>query len=136
MAWAVETYFHQDIKPLLPLMQEWTEREFSQYPYLWVPPQGSEIAREVGLIPDEPQSLVAVVKMGERVVGIAGGVVFDGRVVQAYFESLIPPHTPTFAQRLQDQGVDPSRMVHMVFFLTDPAYRADVSLIGLLYAEF
>jgi hypothetical protein len=111
-------------------MQEWTEREFGQYPYLWFPPAGSEIAREVGLIADESQSLVAVLQNEGRVVGIAGGVPFDGLHIQAYFHSL----NSSFGEKLRTQGVDPTRIFHMVFFLTDPVYR-DTS-VGMIYDTF
>ena len=133
--WELSAYSHHVIASILPLIQEWTETEFIQYPYFRSLAQG-EIFPLFALLADEPLSLVTLVKAQDKVIGIAGGVVLDCVSLQSFFEQSLMPTSLSFAQRLQMQGFDPSRIFYMAFFLTAPEYRNDTNLIALMYNQF
>jgi hypothetical protein len=119
----LSTYSTQQIEPLLPLLQEWGEREFIHYPYLWVPAK-EEIFEAYALLAREKNSLVAVVRNQGKIIGLAAGVPLDAGELQALFDEV------------QGQGFDPSQIFYMSLFLTAPEYRNDERLVELIFDKY
>ena len=132
----LSTYSADQIEPLLPVLQEWGECAFIQYPYLWVPAKG-EIFAAYTLLAREKKSLVAIVRNKGEIIGLAGGVPFDCEELQELFDE--DPQIPSdfsLRQKMKEQGFDATRMFYMSFFLTAPKYHNDENLVELIYNHF
>jgi hypothetical protein len=130
----LRTYDTEEIEPLLPLLQEWGESVFIQYPYLWVPVKG-EIFGAFALLAKEKNARVAVVQNQGKVVGLAAGVPFDAPMLQAIFDEDGQAESPLL-QRVEEQGFDPSRIFYMSFFVTSPEYYNHLQIIDLIYNSY
>ena len=134
----VDCYFGKEIENFLPLMQEWGEREYIHYPYLWVPPKG-EIFPAYALLAKEKETMIVVVTQKEKVVAIAAGISFDSKALQSMFDHLQPFLEQSLIERTKLAGIDPSKLFYMSCFLTAPEYRNEEKLVALVYkhcAEF
>jgi hypothetical protein len=128
----VSCYFGKQIEPLLPLMQEWGEREYIHYPYLWVPPK-DEIFPVYVLLAKENEAVLVVVKKQEQVVAIAAGMTFDSKALQSMFDYFQPSLEQSLVERTELAGIDPSKLFYMSCFLTAPEVRNDEKLVALVY---
>ena len=124
----LSTYSMQQVEPLLPLLEEWVQREFRQYPYLWLPAQGQYCLSNQMLV-TEKDALVTLVKKGEHVVGVAAGVAMDTVLVKEYLG-------PSVSEKIKEQGLDPSQMIYMCYFLTAPEYRNDEEIVKTIYNQY
>lgn len=116
----VTTYSSEEVVPVLPLLQEWVEREFLKYPYLWVAPKGVIHPSNVHVV-QEARGLVVVVKRLDEVVAVASCVPFDS---EPSLQSILPI--------AREKRFDPSRMLYVSYCLTAEEMRSDESLIELI----
>src|SRR5579872_4589622 len=82
----ITTYSSQEVVAVLPLLQEWIEREFFKYPYLLVSPKGVTHPSNEH-VAQEARGLVIVVKRLDEVVGVASCVPFDS---EPSLQSILP----------------------------------------------
>jgi hypothetical protein len=124
----LNAYTKEQITPILPLLEEWVEREFLNYPYLWSPPAGQTCDSNATLI-NEEQGHVLVVKKNDEVIGVAVAVPFDSSQLQGYFNAQV-------IDLAKEQGFDPSSILYMSYFLTAPEHREDEHLVSAMYNHF
>src|SRR5579862_2921495 len=134
-AWELSTYSTGQIEPLLPLLEEWVQREFIQYPYLWLPPKGEFCMSNV-LLAAEKEALVTIVRKGQEVVGVAAAVPFDSEAFRATYEAAVLGSNQSILDKMKEQGFDPSKVLYMSYFLTAPEYRNDENLVSLIYNNY
>jgi hypothetical protein len=130
----ISTYSADQIKPLLSLLEEWLQREFFQYPYLWLPPKGETNINNMLLLAEE-HGLVTVVRKGQQVVGIAAGVPFDSDTVRTTLNSTTGKDQTLF-EKTKKLGFDPSKLFYMNYFLTASEYRNNKELVDLIYNHY
>lgn len=131
----ITSYSANRIQPILPLLQEWGERGFIQYPYLWVPPKG-EIFIAYAILAEEENSLVTIVKDHGHIVGVAAGLPFDAKKLQIVFDEDVTVSELSLSHKAKQQGFDPSRMFYMSYFLTAPEYHNDKRIVELIYKHY
>ncbi len=124
----LSTYLPDQIEPLLPELQEWVERAFIQYPYLWVAPADEYYVPNVAMIL-EKDAMVALVRKNGRIVGVAAGVSLDSLSFQEQLGRAV-------MRQFKERGFDPSVMVYMCYFLTAPEYLNEQHLVDLIYNQF
>lgn len=122
----IATYSEAKIIPHLPLLDEWVQREYIQYPYLWVPDSGGW---GTDLFIKEKKSLVTVAKHKGEVVGVAAGLPFDSAALQVYFSE-------SLTKQASQRGYDPAHILYMSIFLTAPAWRNDPALVQAIYNAY
>jgi hypothetical protein len=130
----LNTYATEQIEPLLPLLQEWGEREFIQYPYLWVPEKG-KIFASYALLARENNARMIIVKNRDQIIAVAAGVPFDAAELQSIFDDDAQSDTCLLA-KVKEQGFDPSRMFYMSTFCTAPEFHNDSRLVDLIYQSY
>lgn len=121
-------YSNAEIEPYLTLLDEWSARAFSQYPYLWVPTPGEPCLGNLALV-SEKDSLLVMVKREGEVVGYATGVPLDSIPYRDYL-------TQKTVDAVQEKGFDVSKMFYVSTFLTAPQYHNDPELVHFLYDHF
>jgi len=131
----LSSYSAEQIEPLLPLLEEWVQREFIQYPYLWLPPKGEFCMSNV-MLAAEKEALVTIVRKGQQVVGVAAAVSFDSEAFRTTYEAAVLGSNQSILEKMKEQGFDPSKMLYMNYFLTAPEYRNDENLVGLIYNNY
>lgn len=120
------SYCGEQITDLIPLLEEWCNREFANYPYLWVPAQG-EICDAQAKLPSEKNSLVTIVRKEGAVVGVAAAIPFD---------SMYSKEGQAVMDKAIAQGFDLSKMLYMCYFLTAPECRNDAKLVEMIYNNY
>jgi hypothetical protein len=120
----ISTYSTDQVVPWVPLLQEWEEREFFHYPYLWVPPKG-EISDNNVMLAREKNAQVIIVQHNGQVIGIAGAIVFDSEEMHSNHRWLL--------EKTIAHGFDPAHIVYVNYFLTAPQFRNDARLVSLMY---
>jgi len=132
--WELSTYSTEQVEPLLSLLQDWGEREFIQYPYLWVPAK-NEIFEAYALLTKEKNSLVTLVKYEDKIIAAAAGVPFDAERLQSLFNEE-KGEMNTLLEKVEQQGYNPAHIFYMSFFLTAPEYHNDQRLVELIYNQY
>jgi hypothetical protein len=121
------TFSKEQIEPHLGLLEDWVQREFKQYPYLWSPQQGEYCLSNVALL-NVDDSLVTIVRKNGEVVGVAAGVAMDAPAFQEYLGNSVG--------LIKDKGFNPSEIVYMCYFLTSPEHRDDQALADAMYQQY
>lgn len=127
-AFEINTYSTDQITPLLPLLEDWVEREFFQYPYLWAPPKG-KICFGNSMLVNEKNAQVVIVRKEGQVIGVAAGGAFDSEGFKSYLGQ-------SAVEMTKARGYDPSRVLYMSYFLTASEYRNDERLVSAIYNKF
>lgn len=120
----IATYSSEEITPILPLLQDWVEREFLKYPYLWVAPKGTIYTPNERLMEDE-RGLAAVVKRENEVVAVFCCIPFDSVALEPSLQPLL--------STVKEKWFDPSRMLYIPYFLSLEDIRNDERAIYSIY---
>jgi len=129
----IETYRSENIIPLLTLLNEWTLREFAQYPYLFVPPKDQVIFPSDVTLVNSKDSMVVLAKKEGTVAGMAAFISFDSPVLHTtyltYLSNLV------LLDKFNELGFDPSRILYVDYFLTAPQWRNDAAIVNAVYDQ-
>jgi hypothetical protein len=126
----VTTYQKEEIIPLLTLLNDWIEREFSQYPYLYAAPEDRIIFPSDIILVNSKKALVALAKKEGSVVGMAAMISFDVDFLHTTYLDGLFPH---LLENVRASGLDPSKMLYVDYFITEPAYHNDEQIVQSLY---
>lgn len=116
--------------PWLPAMHEQCAKQLRLFPYLYAPLEEQYISPTDTTYVNSPESLVAIVKNKEDVVGIAAGIPLNSPFLSAHYFS------NELLSQFQSQGHDPDKIWYMGYFLMNPEYQEDAQLIHSLYELF
>lgn len=125
----LSSYSLEQIEPMLPLLEEWLQRGFGQYPYLWRPSKEEKVSPGNRVMLSEKNALVTCVRKGDEVVAIAGGIAMEATSLQDLLGQ-------TVIDEMKKQGYDPSQMVYMSYFLTAPEYLNEPELVEKVYNHY
>ncbi len=122
----ISTYSTEQIIPLIPLLEEWIQREYVQYPYLWVP---CEEGPSLEMFVKEKHAMVTIAKYQGQVVGVAAGMNFDSEQLHEYFQQ-------SLVEKAKEKGFDASQILYISFFLTAPEFRNEKHLAASIYDTY
>ncbi len=124
----VEMYSAGSIVPLLPMLNEWSVREFVHSPYRYSPSKNQIVSPTDIILVNSRDSLIALAKRDGRVVGIISLIPFDAPELQRMqFGQL------SVLEKIQASGFDPSKMIYAGYFLTAPDVHNDRQIVDALY---
>lgn len=116
----VEIFHKENILPFLPLMNNWFTIAFQKPPYCFAGPYTHELVDPQDLFyVNDSHGIVIIAKSSEKVVGVAAGLPFDSKHLQAYLESR---HKGAFIEIVK-AGFDPSQMFYLTYILTSPEFK-------------
>lgn len=127
----IATYQQEKIIPLLTMLNTWIEREFSQYPYLYAAPKDRIVFPSDLILVNSKEALIALAKKEDSIVGMAAMISFDWKALheEMYLNVLFPG----LLDSVRASGLDPSKMLYVDYFLTQPAYHNDEQIVQALY---
>ncbi len=125
----VTTYQREEIVPLLPLLNQWILREFSQYPYC-SPPKDLVVFPSDIIFVNSREALVALAKKEDQVIGMITLIAFDSPSLHAMYLNQWFPH---LLEEVRAHGFDPSKFLYVDYFLTEPSLHNDEQTVQALY---